>query len=200
MTTKTATEFPPIDAVITRGRGWMIALGIVTIIVGTAAIMFPLFSSLGVAIIVGFTLVIAGIAQIIAAFSYPRWGIRLLTLVIGLLCLATGVYLLMNPLEGIFALTIIIAAVFIIEGVMKSIYSFRLRPRSGWGWLLFNGIISVLLGIMLWAQFPFSALWALGVLIGLNILISGWTMVVLGISIRSIMGKKINESLDPKVS
>ena len=167
----------------------MIALGIVTIIMGSAAILFPLFSSIAVTIIIGFTFVIAGIAQIIAAFSHPKWGVRILTFIVGVLCLVAGIFLFSNPVDGIFALTIVVAAIFLAEGILKTIYAFRMRPLAGWGWLLFDGILSVVLGLMLWVQFPSSALWALGILAGISILISGWTMLMLGVA----MGKLIDQ-------
>ena len=164
----------------------MVALGIVTIIMGSAAILFPLFGSIAVAIVIGFAFVIAGIAQIIAAFSYPKWGVRILTFIVGALCLLAGIFLLLNPVNGIFALTIVVAAIFLAEGILKTIYAFRMRPLPGWGWLLFDGILSVVLGLMLWVQFPSSALWALGILAGISILISGWTMVMLGVAIGKL--------------
>tara|TARA_R110002124_G_scaffold63777_9_gene174632 strand:+ start:4410 stop:4916 length:507 start_codon:yes stop_codon:yes gene_type:complete len=164
----------------------MVALGIVTIIMGSAAILFPLFGSIAVAVVIGFALVIAGIAQIIAAFSHPKWGVRILTFIVGLLSLLAGIFLLLNPVNGIFALTIVVAAIFFTEGIWKTIYAFRMRPHPGWGWLLFDGILSVVLGLMLWVQFPSSALWALGILAGISILLSGWTMVMLGVAIGKI--------------
>lgn len=167
----------------------MVALGIVTIIMGAAAILFPLFSSIAVAIIIGFAFVVAGIAQIIAAFSYPKWGVRILTFIVGALCLMAGVFLLANPVDGLFALTIVVATIFLAEGVLKTIYAFRMRPLPGWGWLLFDGILSTVLGFMLWIQFPSSALWALGILAGISILISGWTMTMLGVAIGKLIDK-----------
>lgn len=184
-----AKYIPSTQSTFIRSRSWMVALGIVTILMGTAAILFPLFSSLAVAIVIAFAFVIAGIAQLIAAFSYPRWGVRILTFIIGVLCLAAGVFLSVNPVEGLFVLTIVIAAIFMVEGVLKTIYAIRMRPLPGWGWLLFDGILSAVLGLMLWVQFPSSALWALGILAGISILISGWTMVMLGVAIGEFIGK-----------
>ena len=71
--------------------------------------------------------------------------------------------------------------------MLKTIYAFRMRPLAGWGWLLFDGILSLVIGMMLWVQFPSSALWALGILAGISILISGWTMVMLGVAIGKLV-------------
>ena len=187
-------DFPSTQSAFARSRSWMVALGIVTIIMGSAAILFPLFGSLAVAMVIGITFVVAGIAQIIAAFSHPKWGVRILTFIVGVLCLLAGIFLLSNPVDGIFALTIVVAAIFLAEGILKTIYAFRMRPLPGSGWLLFDGILSVVLGLMLWVQFPSSALWALGILAGISILISGWTMVMLGVAIGKLIDQHSEDS------
>ena len=78
--------------------------------------------------------------------------------------------------------------------MLKTIYAFQMRPLAGWGWLLFDGNLSVVIGMMLWVQFPSSALWALGILAGISILISGWTMVMLGVAIGKLVdqGSEVN--------
>lgn len=190
MDVTTVTNIPSTASIVARSRSWMIALGIVTIVMGSAAILFPLFSSLAIAMIVGLAFVIAGIAQIVAAFSHPRSGVRILTFFVGALCLTAGIYLLANPVEGLFALTIVVAAIFLVEGILKTIYAFRIRPVAGWGWLLFDGLISIVLGLMLWIRFPSSALWALGIIAGISILISGWTMVMLGVALGKVVGRE----------
>lgn len=164
---------------LSRYRGWIIALGIVMILSGIAAIFFPLLSSLSVVGVVGVTLIIASIAQSVAAFSsYPKWGALILNLVIAAIWLIAGLFLLLRPLEGIFALTVVVATVFLIEGIIKLVLSLQMRPTAGWGWLAFDGIVTIILGAMLWWQLPFSALWALGTLAGVSIIFSGWTLLI----------------------
>lgn len=175
---------------ITRKRNWLIAIGVVMIIAGMAAIAFPHVSSLGVSFTIGFIMVIAGIANAISAFSYPKWQGMVLNLIISVLWAVAGIYLLTRPMDGLFALTILVAAAFIAEGILKAIFSFQLRPLSGWGWMLFSGIIAAALGIMLMMQFPLSALWALGTLAGINILISGWSLVMIAIAVSKLIEKK----------
>jgi len=166
----------------------MIALGIVMILAGFAAIVFPFFSSLGVVWMVAIMLIIASIAQSVSAFSFPKWSGVILGLIIAALWLIGGVYLLTQPLEGVFILTVVVAAIFLVEGVIKTILSYKMRPLAGWGWLLFDGVISVILGLMLWWQLPFSALWALGTLAGISIIISGWTLVMIPIAMGKVFG------------
>ena len=168
---------------IRRNRRSMVALGIAMILAGVAAILFPLVSTLSVVWIVGVTLIVASIAQSVGAFSYPKWSGIILGLLVAALWLMAGLFLLLRPLEGVFALTVVVAAVFLIEGVLKTFLSFQIRSLAGWGWLLFDGLITVVLGGMLWWQLPLSALWALGTLAGISIMLSGWTLVMLPIAL-----------------
>lgn len=183
MATIIQDDLPDFEANISSSRGWMIATGIIMILAGTGAIVFPLITSFGVAICVAILLAIAGFVQIIHAFSYPSWGKILLALLVGILWLLAGIVLLARPMEGVFVLTIFVAAAFLAEGILKTIFAFKIRPVTGWGWMLFNGIAAATVGILLWWQLPFSALWALGLLAGINILISGWTLVMLASAI-----------------
>ncbi|MEH6832769.1 MAG: DUF308 domain-containing protein [Sulfitobacter sp.] len=168
---------------IRRNRGTMFSVGIAMIFAGGAAILFPLIGTLSVVWIVGVALIVASIAQSVAAFSYPKWSGIVLGLLVAALWLVAGLFLLLRPLEGVFALTVVVAAVFLIEGVLKTILSFQIRPLAGWGWLLFDGLFTVVLGGMLWWQLPLSALWALGTLAGISIMLSGWTLVMLPIAL-----------------
>lgn len=182
MTMNSADAFPFADG-IKRTRNLMIGLGIVMIIVGLAAIVFPLISTLGVVWMTAIMLIIASIAQTIGAFSYPRWSGIILGLLIAAVWLIAGVYLLFFPLEGVVVLTVILAVMFLAEGVIKTVLSFRMRPLSGWGWLLFDGLITAVLGAVLIWQMPSAALWALGTLAGISIMISGWTLVMIPIAV-----------------
>jgi uncharacterized membrane protein HdeD (DUF308 family) len=103
-----------------------------------------------------------------------------LGLLVGLLYLATGVVLWVNPIGGVVALTVFLAAVLVVDGVFRSILAFQIRPRPGWIWLLIGGIIGIILGVMIWQQLPSSAVWVLGLLLGINLVLSGVTFLMLG--------------------
>lgn len=184
MATTIADDSPDLAENISKTRGWMIATGVVMILAGTGAIVFPLISSFGVVICVAILLAVAGFVQIVHAFSYPSWGKILLAVLVGILWLLAGIVLMARPLEGIFVLTICVAAAFLAEGLLKTIYAFKTRPEAGWGWILFDGIVAAAVGILLWWLLPFSALWTLGLLAGINILISGWALIVLAGAFR----------------
>ena len=101
---------------------------------------------------------------------------------VGLLYLAAGVVLWLNPIAGMVALTVFLAAVLVVDGVFRSILAFQIRPRAGWFWLLLGGIVGIVLGVMIWQQLPSSALTILGLLLGINLAFSGFTFLMLAIS------------------
>ena len=91
-------------------------------------------------------------------------------------------FLLVYPVAGIIALTIYVAVVFIVEGIIRALLAFQLKPEAGWVWVLIGGIVSVILGVMLYAKLPSSAIWAIGLLVGLNIAMAGWTLLMIALT------------------
>jgi len=85
-------------------------------------------------------------------------------------------------------MTMLIAIYFLVDGISEIIAAFKIKPDQGWGWVLFNGIIAVLLGFMIWRQWPVSGAWAIGILVGIHILITGWSMIILGTGARRVAG------------
>jgi uncharacterized membrane protein HdeD (DUF308 family) len=187
-------KFSTYASTLSENRGWYIAIGIILILLGVGAIAFPVMSSLSVTICVGFVLVIAGLAQAIHAFSYPKWSKLALALLVSLIWFSAGGFLLARPMEGTAALTIVVAAAFLAEGVLKTILAFQLRPMIGWGWALFDGLLAAVLGLMLWWQFPISAFWALGTLAGINILVSGISLIMLTRSAGRSLGSASSQA------
>jgi uncharacterized membrane protein HdeD (DUF308 family) len=114
------------------------------------------------------------------AFAARSWGGFFLGLLVGLLYLATGVVLWVNPIGGVIALTAFLAAVLVVDGIFRSVMAFQIRPRTGWLWLLFGGVIGIILGLMIWQQLPSSAVWMLGLLLGINLVFSGVSFLMLG--------------------
>ena len=170
---------------IARHRGWFIFLGLVLILAGALALAFPLLGTLAVEVWTALAFAVAGVAQTVHAFAARSWGGFLVGLLVGLLYLATGVVLWLNPLGGVVALTLFLAAVLVIDGVFRTVLAFQTRPRGGWVWLLLGGIVSIILGIMIWQQLPSSAIWILGLLLGINLAFSGFTFLMLGLKSNS---------------
>jgi len=103
----------------------------------------------------------------------------------GVLTVILGAYMISNIGAALATLMIVIAAFFIIEGITEAIMALQLKPARGWGWALFSGLITVLLGAMIWNQFPFSGDWAIGTLVGIKLVFSGWSLLMLGMDARS---------------
>jgi uncharacterized membrane protein HdeD (DUF308 family) len=164
--------------------GWFLALGIVLIVAGLAAIAFPLLSTIATKIVLGWLFLIGGVMMILHAFNAPAWQGFLWSLLIGILYAVAGGYLAFFPLTGLLTLAILLAALFIAEGVFEVIMALRVRPHEGWGFLLLSGIAALLVGVLIAMDLPGSAVWALGLLVGINLLFSGWSYIFLAMAGR----------------
>lgn len=169
---------------ISEKWGWFLALGIVLIVIGFAAIVFPFISTIAAKIMLGWLFLIGGVFMIIHAFSAQRWQGFLWSLLIGILYLVAGGYLAFFPLTGLLTLAILLAILFVAEGVIEIIMAFRVRPHEGWGFLLLSGIAALAVGVIIALDLPGSATWALGLLVGINILFTGWSYVFLALAGR----------------
>jgi uncharacterized membrane protein HdeD (DUF308 family) len=170
---------------LSRNWGWLLALGILMIILGVFAIGAPAVATVAVQLALGWILMIGGIAQGIHAFMVKGWGGFLLELLSAALYLVVGILLLVNPVEGALALTIVLAVFLIVEGIFKLIMAFRVRDHRGWGWLLASGILSLILGVLIWAEWPASGVWVIGLLVGIQLLFTGWSLVMLALAARA---------------
>jgi len=171
-----------------KNAGLLIFLGVLTVIFGILAIAAPFVTGIAVAMFVGFLLVFTGIARTVHAVKSQQWGTGIWGTVIGLLGVAAGLLMVFRPVVGLAWLALLLAVYFLVDGISEIIAAFKIKPDPGWGWELFNGIVALLLGIMIWRQWPVSGAWAIGVLVGIHILISGWTMIILGTGARRIAG------------
>ena len=163
---------------VRNNRGMFIAVGVLLLIIGLGAIVFPFMSAISVTLLVGVALVIAGFLQVVHAFSAKGWGGFFWEIVIGLLEIIFGVILLVYPVAGVMTLTLFLAIMFAVEGIARSVMAFQMRPEAGWGWLLASGIASLAIGILLWIDYPGSAIWAIGLLVGINFIMAGWGLIM----------------------
>jgi uncharacterized membrane protein HdeD (DUF308 family) len=161
-----------------------VVIGIIMLICGFVAIGSPLAAGLSVTIVVGVMLIVGGVAQCFLAFQAGAFGKGLLTFIMGALTTVAGFYLFNQPLAGLASITIFLAAYFVITGIFELVSAFQIRPAEGWGLMLFNGIVTLLLGIMIWRQFPLSGAWAVGMLFGIKLILSGWSLIFIGRSVR----------------
>ena len=167
----------------------MTVFGIISIILGMLAMLVPGLTGLSVVLLMGVFVLLAGIVRIIWAFQAGSFGKGLLMFAVGGLTLLCGIALIAHPLFASGVLTIMLAVYFIADGIFEITASMRLRPESGWGWMLFGGIVSILLGMMIWGQFPLSGVWAIGILLGIKMFFIGLIMIMGGSAVRSMANK-----------
>lgn len=163
---------------------WATISGIVMMVAGMLAIMSPLFAGLSITIMVGVILGVSGISQCFLAFKAGALRRGLVIFIVGVLMAVAGFYMMGQPVAGLATLTIILMSYLLVTGALEIIVAFQLKPADGWGLELFGGVVTLLLGILLWRQFPLSGAWAIGVLFGLKLIVNGWAFVMIGRSVR----------------
>jgi uncharacterized membrane protein HdeD (DUF308 family) len=164
----------------------MTVLGVLAIILGILAMMAPGLTGLSVTVFLGFLVLAGGVVRMIWAFQAGSLVKGILKFILGGLMLACGALLVANPLLASGVVTIWLAVYFIADGFAEIATGFQCRPVRGWGWLEFGGIVSILLGFLIWSQFPLSGTFALGVLLGIKLFFAGLIMVTLGSAMRTL--------------
>jgi uncharacterized membrane protein HdeD (DUF308 family) len=165
--------------------GWFLAKGILMIIVGTLAlgsyVMVTLFSM----IFLGWLMIFAGVVEAVHAFWKKEWGGLFLNLLVGVLYIVVGFMVLTNPTASAMTLTLIMAIFFILDGIFRIIIAVTMHyPR--WGWMLLNGIVTLILGIIIWQQWQQLGLRIIGLFIGIDLIFSGWAWVMLSLAARQV--------------
>jgi len=163
--------------------GSFLGVGIVLVLLGALALLSVFFTTLASVVLLGVILVGAGIAQFIHAFWAPEWKGFFVELFLGILSAVVGGLMVMNPVIGAIALTLMLASYFIASGLFR-IATALFSHIEHWGWLLFNGIITLILGILLIMQWPMSSLWVLGTFIGIDLILSGWSNIFFSFTLR----------------
>ncbi len=176
-------RLPDLEA-IRHHAGWYIVLGVLLVILGIFALTVPFLFTAAAVLLLGFVLMVGGVSEVIHAFYVRRWGRFLLDLLIGVLYFIVGLMLVIKPLVGAIGLTLLIAVFLIVEGISRIMAAFALHYH-GWGWSVVSGIISVLLGALIWAKWPFDTFWVIGVFVGIDLLFAGWSYIIVALAARS---------------
>jgi uncharacterized membrane protein HdeD (DUF308 family) len=166
------------------GSGKSIVWAILLIVFGFLAIALPFATSWGVVVVVAWLIVFSGGFQFIHAFQSKGVGSILWKLLVAVLYLIVGLYFLLHPLIGVAAFTFALAIFFVVEGVFDLVAYFQGRHVPGSGWILFDGIITLLLGLLVWRQWPSSSLWVIGTLVGISMIMTGTTRLMLGMAAK----------------
>ena len=159
-------------------------LGIALVILGFAAIVFPILSTLVATLLVGWVFLISGIFLLVGSFSIHGTGPFFGALLLSLLSIAAGVFLLFNPLAGEITLTLMVGIIFVIQGAFEIFFAFETRPHGGWVGMLVSGIASVVMAILIAAGWPAVSVIVLGILLGVNLLTTGFGYIFVSRSLR----------------
>lgn len=161
------------------GEGWIwfLSLGIILIVLGLFSITTPFMSGLVATICVGIVFLVSGISHIVQSFGAMKWKGIFFLMLSGVIYIIAGLMLVTNPNSGLLFFTLVISMLLMMEGFFEIFSSFQMPTGSGWGWFLFGGIANLLLGIFIWRSWPVSALWFIGLAIGLNLIFKGWAFV-----------------------
>jgi uncharacterized membrane protein HdeD (DUF308 family) len=164
---------------------WFVLLGIALVVLGIIALGSVFIASLAAAVAIGALMVAGGVAETVGAFWCRGWSGFFLHLLSGVLSIVVGILFLRAPVGALVALTLLMATFLMVEGIFKIVVAVSYRFAS-WGWPLVGGIIDVILGVLIWSEWPASALWVIGLFIGINMVFRGFDWIALGLSLRSL--------------
>lgn len=167
------------------GSGIGIVVGVLLVILGLVAIARPIYATIASTLVFGWLFIFAGIAQIVYAFGSRGAGKIIWKLLLGILYLGAGIIVLSNVLSGAIALTLILGITIFAQGVIQVILAFGIRSARNWGWVLFSGILGIILGIFIWSEWPFNAALIIGLWFRINLLSDGIWIITLSSLPRS---------------
>jgi uncharacterized membrane protein HdeD (DUF308 family) len=165
--------------------GWLLALGIVQIVAGSIAIAVPVVASIAAVGIFGAVLLVTAALQLIHAFKVRAWPRSAWSGLGGVLYAIAGLLVVMYPLGGALTLAVLIAILFIADGTLRMVFGMTVRPVAGWGWLVAAGLCSIVVGVILLLGWPATALWATGLLLGVNLIFTGVMNATLALASRT---------------
>jgi uncharacterized membrane protein HdeD (DUF308 family) len=165
--------------------GWLLVLGLSMVILGTIALIIAPAATLGTVLVLGWLLVVSGVVEAIQAFRVRRWTGIFLHLIGGVLGILVGLLIVTHPVAGALVWTLLFASFFTAIGLFRIVAAIRLKFPN-WGWAAFDGAVTLVLGTLLWIDWPGSGLWFLGFAVGVSLLLRGWSYVMFAIAVRSV--------------
>ena len=186
-------ELPPITGAIARHElhhlqshwKWFLLLGVLLVLCGTVAVVFPIVSTVAVMSVLAAIFLIAGVATIVASFVAGKWSGMLVHLLFGLLYIAAAFVITERPGVSLVVITVFIAASFIVAGIFRMLAALMIHFPQ-WGWSLLNGAITTLIGLIVFRQIEQAQFWVVGLLVGLEMLFAGWTWIMVALAIRDL--------------
>ena len=170
--------------VVRQASTWSILWGVSLIVLGMVAVASPFLAAVAVNAAIAWLIALAGLVHLVLAFQAHGAGSVIWKLLVGIAYVFFGGYLIVHPVAGVASLTLVLASLFLIEGILDVVLFFKMRPLRGSNLVLLDGIITLALGLMIYMQWPSSSAWAIGTLVGVSLIISGVTRVMLSYAVR----------------
>jgi uncharacterized membrane protein HdeD (DUF308 family) len=171
---------------VKRHWGWYVALGIILVILGTLAIGRTYLLTKVSVLFLGWLLMVAGAFEVTHAFWRERgWGGFFVDLLSGVLYVVVGFMMVANPGASAVALTLLISMYLMFHGLFRIVAAISVRLPN-WVWMLLHGVASLVMGILIWRQWPLSGVWVIGLFVGIEMIFNGWTLVMLGLAARKM--------------
>lgn len=168
----------------TPARSYSTFGAILMILAGVLAICLPLATSTGLVIILSWLLIIAGIGHIIAAFRFKSFGNVIWELINAAVAICVGFYMRFHPVMGLAALTLALAIYFLVSGCSEFVLYFQNRSLPNSGWLLTHGVLNIILFLLIWVHWPANSLWLIGMFVGIDLLVAGFSRLTFGVESR----------------
>jgi uncharacterized membrane protein HdeD (DUF308 family) len=166
--------------------GWIVALGVVFLIAGFIALGSAVAATASAVMIIGIMMIVGGVAEIVAAFSVKDWGKFAVWMLLGLLYVGAGIIALMNPFAAATILTLMLGGALVFGGVLRIFLAFSMKSAGKpWGWVVVSGLVTLLLGAMIIAQWPASSFFVLGIFLGIDLIFIGSGWVTMGLALKN---------------
>src|SRR5215208_2292640 len=163
---------------------WYLIQGVLLIAAGVLAIIYPVISSAAVVVLLGWLLIVSGLLQgmsLIGARHVPHFWLQLISVILAVL---VGFLFLRDPAQGMVTIALLLIVFFMMEGISKVVFALTIRPFPNWGWVLGSGLVGIVLSLILWANLPVTAVWLIGVLLGVNLISVGAAIAYLAWQVR----------------
>ncbi len=164
-------------------------MGVLTAVLGVFLILYPFATAMITTVLLGWILVLVGVAQFVFALHTQTVGNFFLKILLGILYVVAGIALAFLPIEGVVVLTGVLGTLLLVQAGVLTVTAFQMKPLDGWGWYLADAIASLLLGILIFIKWPNSSMWAIGTLVGVAVLIGGISRIMIAAKIRSGAGQ-----------
>jgi uncharacterized membrane protein HdeD (DUF308 family) len=176
----------PLETGLKRASGTALVLSIILIIFGLLAIALPMVSSIGVALVIGWMVIFAGLAQLVHAFQSTGVGPIVWKVLVALIYLVAGFSLIARPAAGVAGLTLVLGVFLFAEGIADVVSYFATRKSGNSPWMLLDGIITLVLGFLIWNRWPSSSLWVIGTFVGISMVMTGTTRFMMALAVRKL--------------